>query len=97
MIRVTFMLRRKPSVSMADFTDYWLHEHGPLVASVANKLNMLRYVQVHTLDDPANVAMAVARTIITQRLRRYSLRRRRWTRSPVLILNIMPLSAKQFL
>ena len=61
MIRVTFLIRRKPTLSAADFTAYWLHEHGPLVASVANRLNMLRYVQVHTLDDPANGAMATAR------------------------------------
>src|SRR5690606_9878163 len=36
-------------------------EHGPLVASHARRINALRYVQVHTLDDPANAAMAEAR------------------------------------
>jgi len=48
-------------MSSADFHDYWRHEHGPLVASTAQKLNMLRYVQVETLDDPANEAMGRAR------------------------------------
>ena len=61
MLRVTFLLRKKTGLSSAEFTDYWLHEHGPFVASVANRLNMLRYVQVHTLDDPVNAAMAEAR------------------------------------
>lgn len=61
MIRVTYLIRRKRSMSQAEFTDYWRNEHGPLVASVANKLNMLRYVQVHTLEDPVNTAMAQAR------------------------------------
>ena len=61
MIRITFLLRRKPEMSAEDFYDYWLNEHGPLVASHARRLNMLRYVQVHTLDDPANAAMAQAR------------------------------------
>jgi len=61
MIRVTFLLRRKSGLSASEFSDYWLNEHGPLVSSVSNKLNMLRYVQVHTLDDPANEAMARAR------------------------------------
>ncbi len=61
MIRITFLLRRKPDLSAEAFTDYWLNEHGPLVASHARHLNMLRYVQVHTLGDPANDAMAKAR------------------------------------
>jgi len=51
------MLRRKPELSLEEFQDTWLHEHGPLVASHASNLNILRYVQVHTLDDPINEAM----------------------------------------
>ena len=57
MIRLTFLLRRKPEQSLDEFQHYWLHEHGPLVASHANHLNLLRYVQVHTLHDPINEAM----------------------------------------
>lgn len=61
MIRITFLLRRKAGLSYQDFSDYWLHEHGPRVAGVSHKLGMLRYVQVRTLDDPVNAAMARAR------------------------------------
>jgi uncharacterized protein (TIGR02118 family) len=61
MIRITFLLRRKPELSAEEFYRYWREEHGPLVASHASRLNTLRYVQVHTLDDPANQAMATAR------------------------------------
>ena len=61
MIRLTFLLRRKAELSAAEFYRYWREEHGPLVASHAHRLNVLRYVQVHTLDDPANAAMASAR------------------------------------
>ena len=61
MIRVTFLLRRKPGLERAAFYDYWLNSHGPLVASVAHDLGMLRYVQVHTLGDPADAGMAEAR------------------------------------
>jgi len=61
MMRITFMLRRKAGLSYQEFSDYWLHEHGPRVASVSHKLDMLRYVQVRTLDDPFNAAMAQAR------------------------------------
>jgi uncharacterized protein (TIGR02118 family) len=61
MIRLVFLLRRKPGMSLADFQRYWREEHGPLVASVQMKIGALRYVQVHTLDDPMNAAAAQAR------------------------------------
>ena len=62
MIRITFLLRRKAELSPEAFRDYWLNEHGPLVASVAGKINAMRYVQVHTIaDHPAPEAMAKAR------------------------------------
>ncbi len=61
MIRLVFVLRRKPELSLTEFHDYWRNQHGPLVASFANDLNILRYVQTHTLDDPANEAAQQAR------------------------------------
>lgn len=50
MIRLIFLLRRKPDLSFDAFQRYWREEHGPLVASFAQKLNMLRYVQVHSVS-----------------------------------------------
>jgi len=61
MLRITFLLRRKAGMSDDEFYGYWREEHGPLVASHAKRINALKYVQVHTLDDPANAAMAEAR------------------------------------
>jgi uncharacterized protein (TIGR02118 family) len=61
MMRLTFLLRRKPELDREAFQRYWREEHGPLVASHANSLNALRYVQVHAIDDPVNAAMAEAR------------------------------------
>jgi uncharacterized protein (TIGR02118 family) len=61
MIRITFLLRKKPDLERAEFYRYWKQEHGPLVASHARHINAVRYVQVHTLDDPLNAAMAQAR------------------------------------
>jgi uncharacterized protein (TIGR02118 family) len=61
MIRLVFLLRRKPGLSLEAFQRYWREEHGPLVASVQMKIGALRYVQVHTLDDPMNAAAAEAR------------------------------------
>jgi uncharacterized protein (TIGR02118 family) len=61
MIRLTFVLRRKPDLTREEFQDYWRRQHGPLVAKHSTRLGMLRYVQVHTLDDPVNEQMAEAR------------------------------------
>ena len=61
MIRLVFALRRKPTLSRTEFQEYWLNKHAPLVASFATDLDILRYVQTHTLTDPANAAAQKAR------------------------------------
>ena len=58
MIRLTFVLRRKASLSLSDFQQYWREVHGPLVARHATTLNIMRYVQVHTLEDAVNDQLA---------------------------------------
>jgi uncharacterized protein (TIGR02118 family) len=57
MIRIVFLLRRKPEMSRKDFQKYWLERHGPLAARYAVTLNILRYVQSHTIEDPLNDAL----------------------------------------
>ena len=61
MIKLTFCLKRKPGMSLAEFQDYWLNQHGPLVRSLADVLKIRRYIQMHSTDDPLNAAMAAAR------------------------------------
>jgi uncharacterized protein (TIGR02118 family) len=61
MIRLIFLLRRKPELSLAEFQRYWREEHGPLVASHQQRIGALRYIQVHRLDDEINDRMAQAR------------------------------------
>ena len=72
MIRLVFALRKKQTLSRAEFQDYWLNKHAPLVASVASDLdlgeaiNTLRrvknavvlshYYQHHALQDIADYA-----------------------------------------
>ena len=58
MIRLIYLLRRKQEFSLAEFQKYWRENHGPLVAKHATTLNILRYVQVHTIDDPINEALS---------------------------------------
>jgi uncharacterized protein (TIGR02118 family) len=53
MIRLTYLIRRRPDLSIADFRDYWLNKHGPLVARQTDVFGIRRYVQTHTHhDDP---------------------------------------------
>ena len=61
MIRLVFTLRRNPNMSRTEFQQYWREVHGPLVAKHSTTLNILRYVQLHTLDDPINDQLAGAR------------------------------------
>jgi uncharacterized protein (TIGR02118 family) len=61
MIRLEFVLRRKPGMSRADFQQYWREVHGPLVAKHSTTLGIHRYIQLHTLDDPVNDQLAEAR------------------------------------
>ena len=51
MIKLVFCLRRKDGMSLAEFQDYWLNQHAPLVRSHAEALRIKRYVQTHTIDD----------------------------------------------
>jgi len=61
MIRLVYPLRRKPGMSLAEFQRYWRDIHGPLVARHSTTLTILRYVQLHSLDDPINGQLAGAR------------------------------------
>ena len=61
MIRLTFLLRRKHGQSLEEFQRYWREQHGPLVASFAQRLNILRYVQVHRTETPMNEKFAELR------------------------------------
>ena len=49
MLKLTFCLRRLPALTLAEFQDYWLTRHGPLVRSLQPALGMVRYVQLHRL------------------------------------------------
>jgi uncharacterized protein (TIGR02118 family) len=58
-LKLTFCLRRLPTLSLADFQDYWLNKHGPLVRSLQPALGMVRYVQLHRL--PGDLADGMRR------------------------------------
>ena len=64
MIRMTYVLRRLPGMSLEDFQRYWHDVHGPLVAGFSTAMGVRRYVQVHTLDDPTYKAAREARGML---------------------------------
>ena len=64
MIRFIYVLRRLPGMSLEEFQQYWREKHGPLVAGHSSHMGVSRYVQVHTLDDPANQAMRESRGLV---------------------------------
>jgi uncharacterized protein (TIGR02118 family) len=61
MIKLTFCLTRLPHLSREAFQDYWFKTHAPLVASVAEPLQIRRYVQLHSLPQEANAAVRASR------------------------------------
>ena len=59
MIKLSFCLRRLPTLSREEFQKYWFEIHGPLVRRHAAVLRIERYVQTHTLlGDAADVLRA---------------------------------------
>lgn len=61
MIRLVYALRRAPDLAREEFQEYWRGRHGPLVAGLAGDLELLRYVQTHTVASPAAEAARGAR------------------------------------
>ena len=48
-------------MSREEFQAYWRGNHAPLVASVADTLNIRRYIQQHTVDDAINDPIRASR------------------------------------
>ena len=61
MIHLMFCLRRLPHLSREAFQDYWRNTHGPLVASVAETLQIRRYVQLHSFSTETNAPTRASR------------------------------------
>ncbi len=61
MIKLTFVLRRRPELTREAFQAYWFDHHAPLVASVRQVLRIRRYVQLHSLPDEVSASLRDAR------------------------------------
>jgi uncharacterized protein (TIGR02118 family) len=61
MIKLTFCLTRLSHLSREEFQAYWRNTHAPLVASVAETLQIRRYVQLHSLPLAASETLRASR------------------------------------
>jgi uncharacterized protein (TIGR02118 family) len=61
MIKLTYCLRRLPSLTREEFQRYWFETHGPLVRKHTKVLRIKRYVQMHTRDAGINDALQASR------------------------------------
>jgi EthD domain len=61
MIKIVFCLRRLPTLSLDEFFQYWLQNHGPLVLRHAKVLRICRYTQGHSFADARIAPAASAR------------------------------------
>jgi uncharacterized protein (TIGR02118 family) len=64
MIRMIYVLKKLPDLSLKEFHRYWREKHGPLVAKHAANGGIRRYLQLHTLDDPMNQAVREPRGLL---------------------------------
>jgi uncharacterized protein (TIGR02118 family) len=60
-LKLTFCLTRLSGLSREQFQDYWINIHAPLVASVAQTLQIRRYVQTHSFPEAASAALRAGR------------------------------------
>src|SRR5262245_34194350 len=60
MIKLVYVLHRRPELSPQEFSKRWL-EHGELVARVARAVRAVRYAQSHAIDTPLNEALQQSR------------------------------------
>jgi hypothetical protein len=61
MIKLVHVFRRLPSLTLEECQRYWREKHSKLVLRHAKRFHVLRYVQVHTIDDPLNEMLRASR------------------------------------
>jgi len=64
MMKLVYVLQRRPDVPEKEFFDYWLRSHGPRVRGHAKAIGARKYVQSHTIDTPANEGLRAPRGML---------------------------------
>jgi len=60
-IKVTYLLSKRDSLSVAQCHKTWLNDHGPLVTSFAKDVRAAKYIQSHTIAPEFNAAVVKSR------------------------------------
>ena len=60
-IKVTYLLSKRDSLSVAQCHKTWLSDHGPLVTSFAKDMRAAKYIQSHTIAPEFNAAVVKSR------------------------------------
>jgi uncharacterized protein (TIGR02118 family) len=59
MIKLSFLVTRRPDLTRAEFEEYWTEKHTPLVTSLPETGTLIRrYVQLHLVDGPDGLPAA---------------------------------------
>ena len=61
MVKLSYSLRRLPSLSLGEFQRYWRETHAPLVEKHAEALRIRRYLQLHSTEGPHGEALRASR------------------------------------
>ncbi|MBV8157196.1 MAG: EthD domain-containing protein [Dyella sp.] len=62
MIKLVYCLRRRGSLSLQEFLNYWYEQHAPLVRKHAPLIGLIRYVQSHGVGHPLDELLRQSRT-----------------------------------
>ncbi len=64
-IKVTYLLSKRDSLSLAECHKTWLSDHGPLVTSFAKDMRAAKYIQSHTIAPEFNAVVVQSRGFAT--------------------------------
>lgn len=58
MLKISYCMRRKPEISRKEFQDYYRKKHTRVLsAEESGELKMIRYCQLHVVDEEVNVLL----------------------------------------
>jgi hypothetical protein len=60
-LKATYLLTKRDDLTQAQCHETWLRDHGPLVASFAEPLQMAKYVQSHAIAPEVNAGIQAGR------------------------------------
>jgi uncharacterized protein (TIGR02118 family) len=61
MVKITFCIRRLPTLSREQFFAYWHGHHAALARKNQHAMGFVKYVQLHAADTPFNEVMRKSR------------------------------------